>query len=111
VQEALAASLETLLEVHEFAFSPQWEPLSEDPGPVPLPSLERFGSLRAVTVSLLLGDPPEGPICPALPASVQTLVLHAGGRCAAESFGLSRRGHQCLLMYVLSPTLATKAAA
>ena len=80
VQEVLVASLGTLQELHNFAFAPELEFTLRRCVGVP-PSLARFSSLRAFTVSHRWHW--GGPCLPVLPASVETLVLVAGTRCAA----------------------------
>ena len=79
-QDVLVASLGTLLEIHNIAFAPDLDPFSRECVGVP-PSLQRFSSLRAVTISHWRHW--GGPCLPVLPASVEQLTLDAGTRCVA----------------------------
>ncbi len=83
-QEWLAASLETLLEVHNIS-TPDHGPTAERQPP----SLERFANLRVVTVAKAHSR--RKACLPALPVSVRTLMLdsrrYGTNRCAGQRSG------------------------
>ena len=83
LQDALLASLQTLLEVHNISIP---RPRPRKPGWTPPPrTLERFSNLRAVTVTNVYRGA-RAPSVPVLPVSIRELTLDAlsGMRCGTR---------------------------